>query len=169
MEGTTISKKGILVKKSTEARADEKLAIELLKEYLGRYKDLEFRCERNLNDPPDIVVIWENGKRWGVEVTQIRKSEDKLYQLERFGKELEKMTESIRKRDYFLGLGADPIYLQGEMAPRYDKKWKEKTKEAIWKHIRSDKNDILKLPGVFFYPKNTHGRCWRVNSQPRSF
>ena len=158
-------------------RADEKFALELLRNYLCEHGDSEFRCEVNANDPPDIIVKWKNGERWGVEVTQtyqqvvssdgsrIVSSEQVLVLHRRFAQELGRTTENIRKLDYFLGLGSIPLSLQKEMIPRYDRKWRQETDKAIRRHILSEERSILRLPGAWFKPGEP-GSSWRFSVSP---
>ena len=163
--------------KSAETRADEKFALELLRKHLSEHGDSEYRCEVKANDPPDLIVIWENGDKWGVEVTQthqhvasidgsrIVSSEHVLVLLRRFAQELGRTTENIRKRDYFLGLGSDPLSLQQEMIPRFDRKWQKETEEAIRRHMLSEEGCILRLPGAWLKPGEP-GNDWRFTASP---
>ena len=152
--------------KSTETRADEKFAIELLGDHLNEHGDSEFRCEMNANHPPDIIVIWKNGDRWGVEVTQTHQH---IASIDRskvvssagveaalvcFGEELGKMTEQIRKRDYFLKLWPDSL------------RKKEETKKTIWRHIASSEVDPLYIYEHVWLNSSNLGNRWTVGVSP---
>lgn len=151
---------------SVEVRADEKFALELLRNYLSEHGDSEFRCEINANDPPDLIVIWENGDRWGVEVTQTHQqivsidrskvvsSASVEAALRSFGEELGKMTEQIRKRDYFLNLWPDSL------------RKKEETKKAIWKHIASSEVAPLYTYEHVWLDSSNLGNRWTVGVSP---
>ncbi len=49
---------------------DEECACRLLAEHLAGHGQSRFRCTVNLCDPPDLVVTWDDGSQWGVEVTR---------------------------------------------------------------------------------------------------
>ena len=51
---------------------DEQLACRLVIDYLTNQGELEFMCEVNTKDPPDLVIIWNDGTQWGVEVTRTK-------------------------------------------------------------------------------------------------
>lgn len=50
--------------------SDEEFARELLIDHLSTHPMGEYRCEINVDDPPDLIVTWSDGQRWGVEVTR---------------------------------------------------------------------------------------------------
>ena len=54
----------------TEAKTDERFALELLSKHLPILWGSKVCCAVNEDDPPDLVVTWENGEKWGVEVTR---------------------------------------------------------------------------------------------------
>ena len=49
---------------------DERFARRLLSDHLTMRGVSEFQCTVIEDDPPDLVVTWENGTQWGVEVTR---------------------------------------------------------------------------------------------------
>ncbi len=152
-------------------------ALELLREYLSEHVDPIFQCKVNANDPPDIIVTWESGDQWGVEVTQTHQLVASIDRtrvvssagveavLRRFAQELGRTTENIRKRDYFLGLGSAPLSLQQEMIHRYDRKWRKETEAAIRNHILSEEVSILRLSGAWLQPGEP-GNGWRFTVSP---
>ena len=95
-----------------EAKLDEEFACELLRDHLAKCGVSGFQCTVNVADPPDLLVAWDNGVQWGVEVTrtyQQVKSYDGKKQvsseqigaaLRSFAKELGEETKDIRKRSY---------------------------------------------------------------------
>ena len=50
--------------------ADEECARRLLSEHLAGQGRSGFTCAVNLCDPPDLLVAWDDGSQWGVEVTR---------------------------------------------------------------------------------------------------
>ena len=151
---------------SSEVRADENFALQLLRNYLSEHVDLKFQCKVNANDPPDLIVTWESGEQWGVEVTQTHQHVASIDRtkvvssasieaaLRRFGEELGEMTEEIRKRDYFLTLWPDSL------------RKKEETKRVIWQHIASGEVKRLYIyEEVWLNPRNP-GNRWTVRVSP---
>ena len=49
---------------------DERFACGLLSDHLTMRGIAGFQCAVNVKDPPDLVVNWDNGAQWGVEVTR---------------------------------------------------------------------------------------------------
>ncbi len=49
---------------------DEECARQLLAEYLSGQGRSGFTCAVHLCDPPDLLVMWDDGSQWGVEVTR---------------------------------------------------------------------------------------------------
>ena len=47
---------------------DEECACRLLAEHLTGHGQSRFTCTVNLCDPPDLLVTWDDGSQWGVEV-----------------------------------------------------------------------------------------------------
>ena len=144
-------------------RSDETFALELLKNHLEKSPECEFRCEVNGNDPPDLVVTWEGGVQWGVEVTRVYPrgySATVEAGLHRFASNLRETTASIRKRDYFLILGPPSLFnSQNSVDNKQWRKWKKESEKAIRQHIASGKSCILRRSGVWLRPGNP-GRCW---------
>ena len=101
---------------NTAAKSDEKFALGLLMDHLKTYGKAGFQCKCNPNDPPDLIITWKHGGRWGVEVvrayqqvsqigkTEVVSSESVVAFLRAFGNRLGKETEGIRRRGYTLHL-----------------------------------------------------------------
>ena len=153
--------------------SDEEFGRQLLIEHFTKEGMSGFLCKINANEPPDLVVIWNDGVEWGVEVTRTyqqvpsrgpastRSAADLTEPLLRFGQQLGEMTKGFRKRDYFLSLGPDPADSIEGRPTDIGRSWKRKSKQAIRLHIEEDKTDILRLPGVWLKPGEL-GNGWRV-------
>ena len=161
------------MKHEPKAVSDEEFARELLTDHLSLQGRSGFRCEVNSNDPPDLLVAWADGSKWGVEVTRTyqqvaacgRTDEISSAQvtelLFRFGEELGEATKSMRKREYTLGLGPDPGDVLTGPSIKFDRAWKMRTEEAVRRHIAADETDILECPGVWLKP-GVPGDRWTV-------
>ena len=53
---------------SSGAISDEEFSRRLLAKYLANQGKSGFRYKVNSNDPPDLLVTWDDGSQWGVEV-----------------------------------------------------------------------------------------------------
>ncbi len=127
--------------------SDEHIASELLQDYLSRHFSGTPSCELTTKDPPDLVAVFANGVRWGVEVTRAYQhvrlpGKEKLgstealeANLERWAAEVGDRTTGIRRRRYVLHLGPGVLGLQGDTADLFDKKWKKEAEDAIRKGI----------------------------------
>jgi hypothetical protein len=158
--------------KSTDPMSDEAFALELLQAHLTNLGESGCRCEINKNDPPDLVVTWERGEQWGVEVTRtyqqvqqigksgIVSSEEVGAPLRRFAEELEGKSEGMRRRDYTLCLeGPGPFNAWKRSVPL--KQWKKNTEDLVLKHIESDVGDVLRFSGGVLRP-GEQGKRWTV-------
>ena len=117
-----------------------------------------FQCAVHAEDPPDLVVNWNDGAQWGVEVTRtyhqvasfdgkkLVSSEQMGVPLWDFAEQLGEKTKGIRKRSYTLSLEG-PGRFSSWKSPVSKKRWQEKTEEAIRRHIVSEKSSILRVPG----------------------
>ena len=113
--------------RSSSGGSDEEFACRLLIEHLTKEGKSGFRCEMNSNEPPDLLVTWNDGVQWGVEVTRTylqvpsvnrastSSSAGVSEPLLHFGEELGEATKEIRKRDYFLSLGLSVFKQMGQM------------------------------------------------------
>ena len=152
---------------------DEKFASGLLMDHLTECGASGFQCKVNEADPPDIVVTWENGAQWGVEVIRTYQqvasfeggepvsSENIAAPLRNFGEQLGEKTQDIRKRGYTLDLEG-PGRFSSWKSPVSKKRWREKTEEAIRRHIVSNESGILKIPGVWLKPGEP-GKRWTIS------
>ena len=143
---------------SAKSSSDERIACDLLVDHLTKFETTEFRCEVNSNDPPDLVVTWKTGTRWGVEVTRAYQqveaidearfvsSEHVAARLWAFAERLGETTEPIRSRDYILYLEGPGPFSSWEQ-PSSFKKWKKKPEVDIRKDITSGKNEVFHFPG----------------------
>ena len=171
--------------------SDEEHACRLLTEHLETRGQSGFSCERPSLDPPDLLVRWDDGRLWGVEVTRtylrvprpprtgdsaqrcqtpppkLIASAEFTEPLRRFGEVLGRETTCIRKRDYTLSLGPSPADSLGLSVRPIDfgKQWMKDVKTAILEHLRNDTTDILKLPGVWLKPGGP-GNRWTVAAHP---
>ena len=160
-------------KRSAGVVSDEEFARRLLIEHFTKEGMSGFLCTINTNEPPDLIVTWNDGGEWGVEVTRTYQqvpsgdtastssSADLTEPLFRFGQQLGEATKDIRKRDYFLSLGPDPADSIEGRPTDFGRSWKRKSEQAIRLHIEEDKTDILRLPGVWLKPGGL-GNGWRV-------
>ena len=152
-----------------EARPDEMVTLGLLREHPTMRGAM---CEMNADDPPDLVVTWENGVQWGVEVTRtyhqvasfdgkkLVSSEQIGAPLRNFAERLGEKTKDIRKRGYTLSLEG-PGRFSSWKSSISKKRWQEKTEEAIRQHIVSEKSSILSVPGVWLKPGEP-GKRWTI-------
>ena len=157
--------------------SDEEFSLRLLTEHLSRQGKSGFACNANSNDPPDLIVTWDDGAEWGVEVTRTYQqvvspdgenaiSSDGITEpLLQFGERLETKTTNIRKRNYVLGLRPDPADVLGERPMSFDTAWKRKAERAIRQHIEDDRTEVLESPGVWLRPGGP-GSCWTVIASP---
>ena len=158
----------------TEAKPDEKFALELLNDHLTMSGISGFQSAVHAEDPPDLVVNWNDGAQWGVEVTRAYRqvawfdggepvsSEQMNATLRNIGKQLGKKTIDIRKRSYTLHLEGPGPFSSWKM-PDSMKSWKEKTEDVIQQHIESEESGILKIPGVWLKPSEP-GNRWTITT-----
>ena len=163
----------LLMKQRSAVVSDEEFGRQLLTDHLSLQGKSEFRCDVNSADPPDLLVAWEDGSLWGVEVTRTyqqvascgRTGEISSAQITeplfRFGEKLGEETKSVRRRDYTLGLGRDPGDILTGPSIKFGRAWKEKTEKAVRQHIAADEADILECPGVWLKPGGA-GNRWTV-------
>jgi len=153
--------------------SDESLALELLKVYFAGQGVSGCRCELNVSDPPDTVVIWDSGERWGVEVARVYQrvkkigsdtnpvsSETVAASLRRFADELGKKTTRSRLRDYLLYLEMPGPFSPWKREFRWSD-WKKSTESLIQKHIESGIEDELSFSGGVLLP-GYKGQRWTV-------
>ena len=131
------------------------------------------RCAAvNADDPPDLVVTWENGDKWGVEVTRTYQqvapfvegepvsSEGIIAPLRIFAEQLGEKTQDIRKRGYTLCLEGPGQFSSWKNLGSKNK-WQQETEKTIRKHIVSEDSHILKVPGVWLKPGEP-GKRWSI-------
>ena len=146
------------VTKGTEANSDERIALQLLKEHLVDHAGRKFRCMVNANDPPDLIIKWEKGERWGVEVTRTYQQvssidESRVVSSETIYSYFSNFSEHLKKT--FIGQceRGYVLYLEGpapfsSWKPRVSsKKWKNEVEEAIREYIVSGRTKPLKFDG----------------------
>ncbi len=155
---------------SVRERKDEQFACGAVIDYLTNQGKSEFKCEVNAKDPPDLVVTWDDGARWGVEVTrtyqQVAKGSDACLMasagvtepLWRFVEDLEKATTGVRTLNYVLSVGPDPIDVFQGTVPDFDREWRKRTGEKIRQHIVSGNTDTLRCPGAYLRPGDPGSR-----------
>ena len=151
---------------------DERFACGLLRDHLTKCGASGFQCKVNEADPPDLVVTWENGAQWGVEVTRTYQqvasfdggepvsSEQIAATLRNFAEQLGKKTQGIRKCGYTLSLEG-PGRFSSWKSPVSKKRWREETEETIRRHIVSKESGILRIPGVWLKPGEP-GTRWTI-------
>jgi hypothetical protein len=160
---------------SDGTHSDEKLVRQLLEAHLSESGRTGFHCRRNSKDPPDLVVAWENGSCWGVEVTRLYQyvqqitanlsaepvsSEEVRSSLNRFGKQLGEETEPIRSRDYTLFLSSPGEYSRWRRPQNYNT-WKGAVRDAVIAHVRVGGTDRLEMEGCCLRP-GSPGKRWTV-------
>ena len=176
---------------NTHVTPDEEHACRLLAEHFAARGQSGFRCERSSLDPPDLLVRWDDGSDWGIEVTrtylQVAKpaptgdsaqwcttpspkliaSAELIEPLRTFWEALGQETTCIRKRDYTLWLGPPPADSLGLSARPIDfgKQWKKDARTAIVEHLQNDRTEPLERPGVWLKPGGPGDR-WTVAVQP---
>lgn len=159
--------------KTVNEISDEQFACQLLTEHLTEQTTQKFVCEVNPDDPPDILVKWNDGALWGVEVTRTYQqvpsrdgvgatsSEGVSATLWRFAEEFAAETQSIRKRDYVLVLGPGPSDILAECPTVFDRSWERSTRKLIRRHIEDDRSETVECPGARIEP-GAHGNTWRA-------
>ena len=123
--------------------SDESFALELLNTHLTNEGKSGFYCEDNeKNDPPDIVLTWEHGERWGVEVTRTYQqvtqvgtqktvsSEEVSACFQKFADELEEKFRPIRRRDYTLVFEGPGPFNSWKFSGTL-KQWKKKARRSF--------------------------------------
>lgn len=184
------------------AMTDEECASRLLAEHLAGSGRSGFTCIVNPCDPPDLLVAWDDGSQWGVEVTRtyLRVADPRslaarprvtgmsparrpapsgdpspspgtvssaniIEPLRAFAEQLGKATTRLRRRDYTLCLGPSPADSLSGQPTDFGKEWQADAESAIWKHIRNNRTDILKSPGLWLKPGGP-GRRWTIAASP---
>ena len=160
--------------KNSKTNTDEMFARELLRKHLTSCETLGFSCRLNTDDPPDLIVTWDDRTKWGVEVTQTHLQVEGFQQggivssasvsepLLSFGEELGERMKELRNRSYTLSFEG-PGLLSSWPRDESLKKWKRKTEEEIRQHIISGKSCVLKRPGVILQPSEP-GKRWTVTA-----
>ena len=160
-----------------QPRPEEELARTLLSVHLGKRFGGEPICERNENDPPDLVATLPSGLRLGVEVTQAfqqvshfdhgapRSSEALYIDLKRWADAVGDRTAPLRKFNYFLELGPGALALRQDRPRLFDPEWKKESEQAIHEHVTARRTSILKRPGLWLKPGDP-GNCWIVAISP---
>ena len=159
------------------AHKDSKLAFELLNEYLMNNEDVGSQCEINVVDPPDLIVTWRSGERWGVEVTRsypparrigdwaAASSEDVGKPLWQFAKGLTERTKKPHQRSYTLYLeGPGPFNSWRHSSPAQSssfEQWKRETETLIVAHVKSGSSGVLKFCGGLLKPGKS-GTGWNI-------
>jgi hypothetical protein len=158
---------------NTVVESDESVALGLLKDHITARSEVGFSCDPNDNDPPDLIVTWEHGKRCGVEVSrtyqqvsQIGKPEvvssaSVVAFLQAFGNRLGKETEGRRHREYTLDLEC-PGPFSSWRRPVPKQEWTEKVKDLVLRHIDAGESEDLCFPGGRLRP-GVPGTPWRVS------
>ena len=85
--------------------------------------------------------------------------------LRTFGEALGKETRHIRKRDYTLSLGPSPADALSGQPMDSGRHWRNDARMAILEHMRDDRTDTLKRPGVWLKPGDS-GNRWTVAVHP---
>lgn len=176
---------------NTHVIPDEVYACRLLTEHFATRGQSGFRCERSSLDPPDLSIRWDDGSHWGVEVTRtylqvakpvptgdsaqqcttpspkVMASAEFIEPLRTFGEALGQETTCIRKRDYTLCLGPSSADSLGLSARPIDfgQQWKKDARTAIVEHLRNDRTETLRRPGVWLKPGGPGDR-WTVAVHP---
>lgn len=124
--------------------SDEAVACRLLGDWLGGQGVSDFSCEIPKKDPPDLIVTFANGERWGMEVTriyqQIRGSgsnatvswPDVGEDLWDLGERIREATKEIRRRSYALHLQAPGLgSTLGRSEPRRSRRSIHETADRV--------------------------------------
>jgi hypothetical protein len=163
--------------KATDPSSDEAFALELLKAHFTSLGETGCQCEIDKNDPPDLVIIWQNGEQWGVEVTrayqQVQRigkpetvsSEEVSTFLWRFAEELEEKFKETRRRDYTFVLEGPRSFNPWKCANSLTQ-WKIETEALIRKHIEADASDALRFCGVKLKPGEQGARWINMIGDP---
>ena len=158
-------------------RPDEKRALKLLREFLARRFRADFHCERNKDDPPDLVATLPGGARWGVEVTNVFLEVERLdnservssvgatAHLDRFASGIGKKTAGLRKRNYRLFIGPGHLTLFEPKPRLFDSKWKQKAEQEIVDHVASGKTCVLRGEAFRLIPGEP-GTDWDCHVSP---
>jgi hypothetical protein len=158
-------------------KPSETFALKLLKEHLTTQGESGCQCEINKNEPPDLIITWDCGERWGVEVThayqqveQIGKpgtvsSESIFAFLQKFAEELEEEFKPICRRNYLLFLEGPGLFSSWKI-PVPLKQWKKETEARIRKHIESDARDVLRFCGGVLRPGGEGARWTNMFGPP---
>jgi hypothetical protein len=135
--------------KPAKPLSDESFALELLETHLTNLRVSGHHCAINENDPPDIVITWERGERWGVEVTRTYQqveqvgtqktvsSEEVSAYFQKFADELEEKFRPIRRRNYTLVFEGPGPFNSWKLSGTL-KEWRKKTEDLIRMHIESE-------------------------------
>jgi hypothetical protein len=144
---------------SRVCKPDEKLALRLLEGHFAARGEKRFQCKHNPNDPPDLIIIWEDGARWGVEVTRayqqvnqigntsIVSSEYTTATLLDFANKIGDEARDVRNRSYTLYLEG-PGPLSSWRQPDRKQKWMRENRRKILNPIKTGKHEALDFPEV---------------------
>ena len=160
--------------------SDEEFCLRLVEEHLSSEGKSGFSCDVNPHDPPDLLVTWDDGSRWGVEVTRTYQqvaNQDRTStisaaaiteRLWAFGERVRESTENIRNRNYLLLLGpqavgedlADLLKNLADVSngERMDfrkawRVWQSKTEATIREHIEAEERGVLECPWIRLTPQ----------------
>lgn len=151
----------------------------MLHAYLDENNIKRFNIARNKNDPPDLLISFEDGKSWGVEVTRlyqaalkfeagdhprrchIANTEEIFHNLEELALEIKEQTESVRERGYTIfleGRGAFSSYKR----PVNWKNHRRAIKAGVISHIHSGSDAKLRFEGGTLFPGEP-GLRWTIS------
>ena len=134
--------------------ADEVYALSQLQAYLESRMREKFQCAIKVDDPPDIDVQFENGERWGVEVTRtypivIHSKGGHAVAMPRLSvseplwkliEEIESETEGRRKFAYTLYLDGPPLSTKWSQ-------WRRDVKKEILAFLSSGREERHEFVG----------------------
>ena len=152
--------------------SDEGFALKHLKAHLEAHDERWSLCEKSDTDPPDLVITWEGGEKWGVEVTRTHQqveqigtqrtvsSEDVNASLQKFGDELGEKFKPILRQNYLLALGGPGPFSSWRTSTPF-KQWKKETENRIRKHIESNTRGVLRFCGGTLRPSEQK-KPWAV-------
>lgn|GEM_PF-937674 len=152
-----------MTEKEPAPSSDEAVACRLLGDWLAGQGISDFRCEIAAKDPPDLILSFDDGERWGIEVTrtyqQVRRpGADVAESWRSIGEDLWKLGENIGKATKGMRRHSYTLHLQ---APGLGSTWGRSQPRRLRRSIHEIADLVLRLLARQA-PKQEQTKAWNA-------